>query len=229
MHVNVDTDRLVPPAGPMRCAKSGVPTTLVRTHVRVYKAWPPWWVWVFVLGWPLSILYAYAFGAWRVLRIPISREVRRQNYELRALRAVVLVGGYLAVTGPLRRLQDPVLLAVVATWLGLSYWLHRQVRDSWVAPRYYGGVVRLRAPHPDFVAAARGGAPARDRAAFAAAQPLFDTRPEPAPAPVPAPAPAPVPALPPPGWYPDPGGTYAARWFDGRGWTEQVMGVPGTA
>lgn len=31
--------------------------------------------------------------------------------------------------------------------------------------------------------------------------------------------------LPPPGWYPDPSGEAASRWFDGREWTRHVSGV----
>lgn len=43
--------------------------------------------------------------------------------------------------------------------------------------------------------------------------------------PAPPPAPPPEPSLPPPGWYPDPSGQAAHRWWDGSRWTDH-LGTP---
>lgn len=48
--------------------------------------------------------------------------------------------------------------------------------------------------------------------------------PAPAPLPPPAPSPPPAPGALPAGWYPDPSGQAAQRWWDGSAWTEHTGG-----
>lgn len=50
-------------------------------------------------------------------------------------------------------------------------------------------------------------------------QPVYVATPAP-----PVPPPQPVRQGPPPGWYADPGGTDAQRWWDGTTWTEHLQG-----
>jgi hypothetical protein len=206
--VNVDPARLQPGTVPMVCAKTGEPTTLLRHHLlwRTHKVvWWSWLLWSFPLVW----IYKVAKGDGRHVVLPISSATLLKARLALAARCVgtflVLVVWFSDDDGILNPLLLSGSLAVLVA-------LFKVTARVWVAPRWTGSTVRLREPHWNFREAIEG---MTGRPAYVMPQvPSF--------APDPAPEPEPVATGPVPGWYPDPGGQHAARFFDGERWTEQV-------
>jgi hypothetical protein len=217
MWKNVEWSRLQPHNVPMVCAKSGVPTTTLirqtliqRRKVRLlFIPLPDSLQWI-GNGSP----WLWLFGHRARVSLPIAPDVRRRYNTVRAAVAVCVL---LVVAGTFGPTGAPRLAAFDVGLVGLIV-LKRVARRVWVSPRWLG-VVRLRNPHSAFLAAVRGDASAL---ALRYGQPgLVPAVPAVPVVPV-VPVEAAPSAEPGPGWYPDPGGQHAARWWNGAAWTHQV-------
>lgn len=154
--MNIAPTRLQRDTVPMLCAKTGVPTTLLRKHYLFRMHRVVWWSW---LLWNpvLVLIYKACKGDGVHIVLPVSRDVRQRQRLSRLARGLGLgvVVGLLATT---HRWVSPgglVVAAAIAGWI----WLHRITRRGWVAPRWTGNLVTLREPHWDFAAALQPGLP----------------------------------------------------------------------
>jgi Protein of unknown function (DUF2510) len=213
MWKNVEWARLQPGRVPMVCAKTGVPTTglLRQTLIQRRRTFL-----FYVIPLPDSLQWLGALNPWLWLfghrariSLPIAPGVRARYNAVRAAVAGCVV---LMVAGVQAAPTDASKLAVFYGGLAGVVAARYAARKVWVSPRW-SGVVRLRDPHPDFMAAVRGEA--NPLARFAGM-----------PALVPATFVDPVPARPAPGWYADPTEQHFARWWDGAAWGQQVLAAP---
>lgn len=222
MWKNVEWARLQPHTVPMVCAKSGVPTTTLLRQTLIQRRKVRL---LFVIPVPQSLQWIgmgnpwlWLFGHRARIVLPIAPDVRRRY---NAVRTAVAVCVLLVVAGMFGPAGAPRLAALDVGLVGLVV-LNRVARKVWVSPRWRG-VVRLRDPHSTFLAAVRGDASAVARRygqpGLLPAVPAVPAVPvvpvEPASSPEPG-----------PGWYPDPGGQHAARWWNGAAWTHQVRAEP---
>jgi hypothetical protein len=140
----------------MVCAKTGVPTTLLRKHYLFRMHRVVWWSWI-VWNPVLVLIYKACNGGGTHIVLPVSREVRRRQRLARTARALGLgvVIGLLSTTQKWASPRGLVLVGAIVGWL----WLHRTTRRGWVAPRWTGSVVTLRQPHWDFAAALQPSMP----------------------------------------------------------------------
>ncbi|HVF03369.1 MAG TPA: DUF2510 domain-containing protein [Frankiaceae bacterium] len=259
--MNVELARLQSGSVPKLCAKTGVPTTLVRRQWALSWNRASFW-WLLLGGGAWLVASAVRSSLVRV-HLPIAADVRAQYALRRALRvAAVLLLVYLSGGVPY------LWLVVTAVgWWAMTVW----VRAGWVRVKWNGVFVRLQHAHPDFLEALRAaaapglpewspdipsipvgavpyqpaggyppvysyGVPPMDSYGYAAtayapqqaAAGTYGYAPQ-LVQPAPPPAPAPVPAGPVAGWYADPAGAEAMRYWDGGAWTEHLTAYPTAA